>query len=127
LKDKIISFFHNSKVFRSLKVRIFVIVFLIGMVPCIILHYGIVSSYESRAVAVRTSDVQLQMKVLANHLIAYDFFTNLDSDVINAELDQFSTLNDGRVLVIDDSLEVVKDTYGISKAKQSSRKRSSTA
>ena len=103
--------------FRSLKVRIFVIVFLIGMVPCIILHYGIVSSYESRAVAVRTSDVQLQMKVLANHLIAYDFFTNLDSDVINAELDQFSTLNDGRVLVIDDSLEVVKDTYGISEGK----------
>lgn len=59
------------------------------MIPCLFLHAGILSSYESRAVAVRTSDVQTQMKVLANHLIAYGYMAQPESDVINAELDQF--------------------------------------
>jgi len=87
------------------------------MIPCLFLHAGILSSYESRAVAVRTSDVQTQMKVLANHLIAYGYMAQPESDVINAELDQFSTLNDGRVLVIDENLNVIKDTYGLSEGR----------
>ena len=37
--------------------------------------------------------------------------------MINAELDQLSGLYDGRVLVINNDLRVVKDTYGISENK----------
>ena len=37
--------------------------------------------------------------------------------MINAELDQLSSLYDGRVLVINNDLKVVKDTYGISENK----------
>jgi signal transduction histidine kinase len=117
LKEKILRFYQNSHFLRSMKTRIFFIIFFVGMIPCIILHYSIVSSYESRAVSVRTSDVKLQMKVLANHLITYGFLEDSESDTINAELAQFSSLNDGRVLVIDDNLKVIKDTYGISEGK----------
>ena len=115
--QKLQQFYHRSKFLRSLRTRIFILIFLSGMIPCLFLHAGILSSYESRAVAVRTSDVQTQMKVLANHLIAYGYMAQPESDVINAELDQFSTLNDGRVLVIDENLNVIKDTYGLSEGR----------
>ncbi len=41
----------------------------------------------------------------------------MSKDVINAELEMISNLYEGRVMIINSSLKVVKDTYGISEGK----------
>lgn len=105
------------KYLRSLKIRIFLIVFIVGLLPCIAMRYAILQNYEQRAVSVRTSDVQTQLKILANHLITYRYLQDNSSEVINAELNQLSNLYDGRVLIINSNLKIVKDTYGISEGK----------
>lgn len=105
------------KVLRSLKARIFIIVFLIGITPSIILTYGILENYEDRAVSVRTSDVQNQLNIIANHLITYNFLTDTSSEVVRAELEQISNLYDGRIMVINSGLKVIRDTYGTSEGK----------
>lgn len=102
---------------RSLKVRIFLIIFIVGLIPCIAMRYAIVQNYEQRAVSVRTSDVQAQLKIFANHLITYRYLQDNSSEVINAELNQFSNLYDGRVLIINNKLKIIKDTYGLSEGK----------
>lgn len=114
---KIRKFFNQFKILRSLKARIFIIVFLIGIIPSIVMRYGILENYEDRAVSLRTSDVQSQLNIIANHLIAYNYLTDNSSEVINAELEQLSNLYDGRVIVINSNLRVIKDTYGISESK----------
>jgi len=78
------------------------------------MRYAILQNYEQRAVNVKISDVSTQLRILANHLITYHYLQDTSSEVINAELDQLSSLYDGRVLVINNDLKVVKDTYGIS-------------
>lgn len=105
------------KIWRSLKVRLFVIIFLVGLLPCLIIKGGILQNYEDRAVAVRQSDVQNQLKIIANHLITYNYLQDTSSEVINAELEQLSNLYNGRVLIINGNLKVVKDTYGISEGR----------
>lgn len=115
--NKLKLLYRRSKLLRSLRTRIFILIFLVGLIPCILLHYSILAAYHSRAITVRTSDVRTQMRVLANHLITYSYLENPSSYTVNAELDLFSTLNDGRVLVIDSDLNVIKDTYGISEGK----------
>ena len=109
----------NSKIksLRSLKFNIFVLLIVVGLIPTIVLKYGIVQNYETRAVSVRTSEVQTQLKILANHLITYNYLQDTSSPVINAELEQLSNLYNGRVLIIGDNLKIVKDTYGISEGK----------
>lgn len=107
----------NIKILRSLKSRIFLILLIVGLVPCISMRYAILQNYEQRAVSVKISDVSTQLKILANHLITYHYLQDTSSEVINAELDQLSSLYDGRVLVINNDLKVVKDTYGISENK----------
>lgn len=109
--------FRKVASWRSLKARIFVIVLVVGIIPCILMNYGILKNYEERAVSVRTTTVQTQLKILANHLITYGYLEDHSSDVINAELNMLSNLYDGRVLIINGNLEVVKDTYGISEGK----------
>ncbi len=107
----------NIKILRSLKSRIFLILLIVGLVPCISMRFAILQNYEQHAVSVKISDVSTQLKILANHLITYHYLQDTSSEVINAELDQLSSLYDGRVLVINNDLKVVKDTYGISENK----------
>ncbi len=109
--------FKKTKFLRSLKTRLFLIVFMIGLIPCIAMRYAILQNYEQRAVSVKTSEVQAQLKILANHLITYGYLQDTSSEVINAELNQLSNLYDGRVLIVNNNLKVVKDTYGISEGK----------
>ncbi len=117
MRDKIISLVHGFTIFRSLRMRLFVIIFLLGMIPCIILQHGILSNYEARAVEVKTEEVETQLRALANHLISYDYLADPSSELINAELAEFSSLYDGRLLVISDHLKIVKDTYSMSEGK----------
>ena len=115
LRDK----FGKMKFLRSLKVRIFLIMLIVGIFPCFVMRYAILQNYEQRAVNVRTSDITTQLRIVANHLITYHYLQDTSSEVINAELEQLSNLYDGRVLIINNDLRIVKDTYGISEGKTS--------
>ncbi len=105
------------KILRSLRFRIFVIICLVGILPSILLRYTFLKNYEDRAVAVRIADVQSQCQIIANHLSTYQYLNDTSSDVVNAELEQLSNLYDGRVIVVNSDLKIVKDTYSISQGK----------
>lgn len=110
---------------RSLQARIFIIVLAAGLIPSMIVRYGILDNYEDHSVQYRISTVQNQLIIVGNHLISNNYFntkpegysSSVSRDVINAELDMISSLYEGRVMIIDSSLRVVKDTYGISEGK----------
>ena len=111
---------------RSLKARIFLIILLAGVIPCVFMRYGILNNYEERTVEVRIATVQNQLRVVGNHLISNNYLNNVQPDelsyttsrdVIDAELETISNLYEGRVLIVDSSLKVVMDTYGISEGK----------
>ena len=112
--QKIISRLHFVK---SLRFRIFMIIIVVSYVPTLMMRYGILQNYENRAVSLRIAEVENQAKILANHLAVNNYLQNPNSDTINAELLQLSTLYDGRVIVIDQNFTAVKDTYGISEGK----------
>lgn len=117
MTDKLNELIRKFSVVRSLRMRLFIIIFVVGLVPCVILHYGILNNYETRAVEVRTEEVETHLRALANHLISYDYLTDQSSELIGAELAEFSALYDGRILVISDHLKVMKDTYSMSDGK----------
>lgn len=104
-------------IFRSLRLQLFLVLVLIGSIPAVLLRAEILESYEDRAISVRILDVQNQFKILADHLITYNYLRDTSSDIINTELDQLSNLYDGRVLVVDKNFKIIKDTYGISEGK----------
>ena len=105
------------RLFRNFRIRIFLLMLIIGVVPTIIVQEGILDNYETRAVNVKTTEVSNQLMVIANHLLFYNYLQDTSSEIINAELDQLSSLYDGRVLIINSNFNVVKDTYGLSEGK----------
>lgn len=115
--DEIKKIIKGFKILRSLRARIFTIVFLAGIIPCMIMKQEILKNYEAHAVSLRTSDVQTQLNIIANHLITYNYLADTSLEVINAEMEQLSNLYDGRVIIINSNLKIIKDTYGISEGK----------
>ena len=102
---------------RSLRVRIFILLVVMGLIPGIVIRVTLLRNYEERAVNVKISEVSNQFKIIANHLLTYNYLQDPSSEVINAELSQISNLYDGRVLIINGNFKVIKDTYGISEGK----------
>lgn len=115
--SKIKNALRQRKAFHSLRARLFIIILAVGIIPSVLLRYGIIQNYEDRAVSLRANTVQTQLKVLSNHLILYNYLQDNSSEVIGAELDMLSNLYDGRVLIIGGNFKVVKDTYAISEGK----------
>ena len=115
--EKIKNQINKISLFRSLRVRIFLLLMVMGMIPSFITRTALLQNYEERAVNVKISEVSNQFKIIANHLLTYNYLQDASSEVINAELNQISNLYDGRVLIIDDCFKVIKDTYGISEGK----------
>ncbi|MDE6701014.1 MAG: cell wall metabolism sensor histidine kinase WalK [Acetatifactor sp.] len=123
---KLVEMIRQKMPLKSLRLRIFAIVLVVGLVPGLIVGMGIVQNYEDRAVEHRISTVQNQLKIVANHLISNDYMANYRSEeqvyrnsraVVDAELEMLSNLYEGRVMIINSNFKVVKDTYGISQGK----------
>ena len=107
----------RDKVFKNMRIRIIVVFMLAGLAPCLGALFGIVKFYELRAVELRTAEIQNQCTILSNQLSDYDYLTDASSEVINANLTQLTNIYNGRVMIIDQDLKVVKDTYSLDEGK----------
>lgn len=103
--------------FGSLKFRLIVCFVLLGVIPGILLRAGVLNTYEKRAVFIRTSEILSQAKILANQIVAGDYINHVDAATINAQLEQLSAIYDGRVMIIDESFQIVRDTYDLDAGK----------
>ena len=92
-------------------------VLLAGLVPSVVALFGIVKVYESRAVSLRTAEIQNQCTILTNQISASHYFEDTSQEVVNDSLNQLTNIYNGRVMVIDDQLRVVKDTYSLDEGK----------
>ena len=102
---------------KRLKFRIFLLIILFGIAPTFLLRTGILSVYEKRAVNTRTVDITSQAKLLASQIVANNYLQDTSSKNITTQLDQLSTIYDGRVMLIDSSFTIVKDTYAFDEQK----------
>lgn len=102
---------------KSLRFRIFLMILLFGIAPGFALRVGLLYSYETRAVSVRDTDITSQAKLLATQIAANDYLETLQSDYVTAQLEQMSTVYDGRILLLDKSFRIVGDTYDMDEGK----------
>ncbi len=74
--------------------------------------YSIERTYRKKSIEQTKNNVQVQCNILANQILNAGFRFDDDNEVLEAEIEQFVTMLNGRLLVIDKDFRVVKDTYG---------------
>lgn len=82
-------------------------------IPVIISYQALIKSYETRAVSLRTAEIQNQCTILCDQMSSAQYLEDSSSEIINASLTQLTDSYNGRVMIIDQDLRVVKDTYAL--------------
>ena len=102
---------------KSLRFQIFLLLLIFGIVPGFFLRAGLLSAYEHRAVEVQTSDITGQAQLLATQIASSNYLSDQLEENISVQLDQMSTMYDGRILLVDASFTVVEDNYQLDEGK----------
>ena len=110
-------FVSNRKIIGNMRFCVILCTMLAGLIPCLATLFGIVAFYESRAVELRTAEIQNQCTILSNQLSAYGYLSDPTSEVIDSNLTQLTNIYNGRVMIMDEDLCVIKDTYNLDEGK----------
>lgn len=94
-----------------------VVLLAVGLIPLVVFSLILMSTFRSKAVNQRVSELQSRGTILCNLVISSAFFSNDVTSEVDSELTQVSDIYDGRILVVDSSLEVLRDTYGLEEGK----------
>ena len=104
---------------KSLKFRLMLSILLMAIIPTMLVALVILSSYETRALSIRESEVRSQTKILANQIAAGEFIGdgNKPLDNVQTQIGILTTIYDGRILLVDKNLRIVYDTYNMDEGK----------
>ncbi len=103
--------------FKSLRFWWFLILVLIGTVPVIVINRIVLSASSSNQLQSQVSRIQSQWLVLAGQVSKSGYVDNPQNEVIDSALEQMAGMQDGRVIVVNKSYRIIKDTYEIDTGK----------
>ena len=109
----------RPKVLKSFRLRIFMILIVVSVVPMFLLGSLLQEPIEQSFVQTKMDRLLSQCNIIRNHLISQDYLDTGKSESIDAELAQLSSMYDGRVLIINDKFTIIKDTYVMDEGKTS--------
>lgn len=101
----------KNKFFKSMSLRLFCVFLLFGMVPALVFDVSFFSNYEERMIQKRMSELQNQCNILGSQLINGNYMSDQSSAVLNSSIVQLANLYNGRIIIVNSSLKIVKDTY----------------
>ena len=107
----------KGKFFRSMNFRIMVLLFLFGFLSAVLMVEIFLVSYEKQAMVQLSNDVKNQCQILGNQISSADFLHNPHNESLENDLAQVATLYDGRIILIDEDFNIVKDTYALEEEK----------
>lgn len=103
--------------FKSLRFRLVIAFVIFGMLPGIALRIGLLRGYESRAVSNRSIDILNQAKILCDQIANNGYLEDVTNEAINSKLELICNIYDGRILVVDNTFHIIKDTYDLDTSK----------
>ncbi len=104
-------------VLNSLRMRLFFILLLVGLLPIFILKHGILSNYETQSVQQRTELIRSRSEMIARDVASSGYLTKAATPEVDKELEQLGNLWGGRVVLLDSTFQIVRDTYNIDTGK----------
>ena len=104
-------------VVKSLRFRLIVVLIIFGVLPGFALRIGLLRAYENKAVEDQTIDILSQAKILSDQIANNGYLSDATQEAINSKLELICNIYDGRILVVDNTFHIIKDTYDLDTSK----------
>ena len=108
------------KIVRSLKVQLFIVLFLAALIPVLFVSKLMLETYQNDAVENRVSELQEKGAIISNLLVGSNYFSGvstMDTTDTEEEIEQVAEAYRGRIVLVNRDLKIVKDTYGLEDGK----------
>ncbi len=102
---------------KSLRMRLLLILLLVGLIPLNLLKQGILENYEKQTISQRAAQIRSQCQMIADQLCESGYMHGGGSELIETELSQLGSLYRGRVVIVNSNFRIIKDTYSIDEGK----------
>lgn len=102
---------------RSMRIQVFTVVLLAGVLPVLVFSNIITRAYNNRAISQKTDEMQSYGNVISNLVISTGYLSGRNSDEVEQEAQEVANISQGRVIIVDKNLRIIKDTYGLEEGK----------
>lgn len=97
--------------------QVLLVFLIVGLVP-LYLFFGIITNaYESRLISQRVDELQSYGTVISNMVVSSGYLLNAEDEEVDREADEIAEIYQGRIMLVDQTLSIVKDTYGLETGK----------
>lgn len=96
----------------SMRITIFASIMGAGVICMLILTYTLLMMYKSNEYSRRRENIEADVSILTSIINSSGYMYSPDNDSVSAEIDAIAGVYEGRILVVDKNLNIVKDTYG---------------
>lgn len=90
-----------------------IVFIVVGVVPLFIFTYILLNNYEEKAVSNKFNQMQNQIIMLSNQMLPTGYLTLADVPEIDNEINRVADVFQGRIVVVNNNLNIVEDTYGL--------------
>ncbi len=102
---------------KSLRGQIFLLVLLVGLIPVTIVSQVFLKLYERSSIDSDVAYMTSQMQQLNQQVITSGYVNGTESPVLDERLSMLAKAYSGRIMTVNASLKVVRDTYGVDEGK----------
>lgn len=110
MKEKLKSIWYKL---RSMRVQVFSVMFLVGIIPVIIFSQVVIKSYNSQIISQKTDEIKSYGNVISNLILSSGYLSGQESNEVENEAEEVANVYQGRVVIIDQNLNIIKDTYDL--------------
>lgn len=102
---------------RSLRVQVFSVMFLVGIIPVLLISNIVLKAYNAQIISQKTDELQSYGNVISNLVLSSGSLSGQMSDDVERETEEVANVYQGRVMIVDQNLTIVKDTYDLEEGK----------
>ena len=96
-----------------MRLHMLIVFIIVGVIPLHMFTYILLNNYEEKAVGNKYTQMQNQLMMLSNQMLPTGYLTLVDVPEIDAEISRVAEIFKGRIVVVNDNLNIVEDTYGL--------------
>lgn len=100
-----------------MRIYLLLVFIILGVVPLTFFTYVLLNTYEENAIANRLTKLNTQANMLANMQNIAAYLTTGEDDQIEAEVTRIADIYQGRIIIVNNNLNVIKDTYSLEEGK----------
>lgn len=100
-----------------MRVYLLLVFILLGVVPLSFFSYVLLNTFEEKAVNNLIAQIQSQGNVLSNKLNTSGYLKTGEDTEIDEEVTRLADIYEGRIMIVNSNLKVLKDTYSLEEGK----------